>query len=166
MKNNLSSLINIGKFFVVTSLISCSPILKAGNISSKSQITATVIQFEFTQFPIYAQLIPQELPIPVRKRTTFKLYLWNKAEELEGIPYIKAGLTPHVWLWMEMKSGSHGSSVPAIVSPSMNSQGEVVPGAYDVTQLVFTMPREWQIHLELKQKDGTIVDEVVNNIWI
>jgi len=112
-----------------------------------------------------ATLVPLQSSIPVRKGTSFKLKFWNLNQGTIDGPYSDPGLNPHIWLWMEMPSGSHGS-LPVTVTQSLDSQGVKEAGVYDVKGAVFTMPGEWELHLDLLQSDGAKVDEAVQKIWI
>jgi hypothetical protein len=148
--------------------LSCSPILKKGQPHGQTQnLSSYQSQFiEFSKVPFQAQFKPQVEPIPVRKKTHFKLYIWDRTEGSPSGPYTDPSFIPSVRLWMQMKSGSHGSDSPISLSSSLDSEGQVEPGVYDVKGLVFTMSGEWEVHLELKQSDGTVVDAGMQNVWV
>lgn len=89
----------------------------------------------------------------------FTLRFWNPELGTINGPYIDPGHFVFVKLWMpEM---GHGSS-PVITRPALESGGAVIPGVFNVTDVYFVMPGEWEIITQLRQ-DGTsnsvILDE-------
>lgn len=59
-------------------------------------------------------------------------------------------LTPFIW----MESMGHGSS-PIIVT-------KLGDGIYELSEIYFTMPGDWQLHLQLKKNNALVEDVVIN----
>ena len=120
----------------------------------------------FLKLKMQANLIPEEVPIPLNRATTFKLQFWSEGQEGALKKFDQdPPLTPHVWLYMRMPSGAHGSA-PVKVSPSLDVSGNPIPGVYEVSHLVFTMVGEWDIHIELINEDKKVIDEFVHIVQI
>ena len=152
----------------VIGMSGCSPLLKKGVIAGKTQNQFSRVGSpgEFRNLALFFRLTPLSSRIRVGQEASFRLVFWREGEGSADGPYNDPGLLPHVWLWMRMPAGDDHGSFPVEVTPSLNAQGEVVPGSYEVTQAIFNMGREWEIHIELKRADGTVVDAVVQTIWI
>jgi hypothetical protein len=122
-------------------------------------IAAKECPIHFDKVGFCAKLIAVDSPIPTRKSTSFKLRIWDVTHGTSDGPFANPGLIPYVSLYMHMAAGGHGS-----LEVTTAASSEV--GIYDVTGAVFTMLGEWEIRLQLKKNDGTVVDETVQNITI
>lgn len=152
----------------IIGIVGCSPLLKKGVIAGRTQNQFSRVGSpgEFHSLGLSFQLTSLDSRIRVGQEASFRLVFWREGEGSVNGPYSDPGLFPHVWLWMRMPAGDDHGSFPVEVTPSRDSQGVIVPGSYEVTQVVFNMGREWEIHIELKRADGTVVDAAVQTIWI
>ncbi len=148
--------------FICLSVVGCSPLFKEPKLRevnrSRPPLGSTL---NFNQLNVSAKLILVSDSAQVGRKTSFRLILWPKT----GV-YLNQGLLPHVWLWMVMASGSHGSS-PVSVESSLDESFQPILGSYEVKNANFTMAGEWEIHIQLKDESGAVVDdEVVQYIWV
>jgi hypothetical protein len=170
MKNFRMSLLFI---LLLSFLMGCSPILKTSGPASKQSTEKSALSdcpLDFKKVAYCGQLAPLQKTLIVGNSNQYKLGFWQKDVANFMGPYSDPGLTPHVWLWMVMPTGSHGS-LPVLVSQDIDASGIVVPGVYQVSQVVYTMPCRsqeewWEIHVELKKADGTIADEAVQKLCL
>lgn len=158
--------IQILLFSIAIGCMSCSPILKKGPIHSKNVSQGSKIGSPgyFQKADIYFQILPVDQKLISNRDSTLKITFWK--DRSLGIK--EFGLTdelePYVWLWMPMPSGSHGTS-PVSTSQDLEN-GQIKLGFYTITEAYFSMPGEWEVHIDLKQKDGKIVDAAVQTIEI
>lgn len=153
---------------ILLALGGCSPLLKKGVISARtqSQFSRVGSPSVFENLALSFQLTPLNANIRVGQRVSFRLTFWREGEGTSVGPFVDPGLSPHVWLWMRMPGGDDHGSSQVVVVPTLNTEGESSIGSYDVTRVVFNMAREWEIHIELRRADGTVVDAVIQTIWI
>lgn len=55
----------------------------------------------------------------------------------------------------------HHGSAPTQIEHILNEQGEAVLGAYDVSNIYFTMAGEWDVRVAVKYPDGTSEMQVI-----
>lgn len=149
-------------------LMSCSPMAKTPQAKSTevSRDIPSGVQdcpFEFSKVMYCAQLGRLNKQYVVGKPMSFKLGFWEKDVGTFAGPYVDPGLEVHTWLWMKMETMSHGAAAITVNKSSID-------GIYDLTNLVFSMPPRnerqwWELHVQLKKADGTVVDEAVQAIW-
>ncbi len=65
---------------------------------------------------------------------------------------IEPGLPFAVSLWMPRMG--HGSA-PTQLQRVLDSQGQVLTGTYQVSNMYFVMPGDWDVRVTLKYQDGT-----------
>ncbi len=149
---------------IVLILMGCSPLLskrspKHSSFSKRSEVYDPQCPFSFYDLELCAELRPLETP-RVGRSIPYQLVFWSRIEGNPWGPYIDPGLQPHIWLWMNMPTGGHGSS-PVRIESSLNENGEVEEGVFKVKNIVFTMQGAWEIYLQLKDQDGNIIDEAL-----
>ncbi|MEO5971119.1 MAG: hypothetical protein ABIQ95_14415, partial [Bdellovibrionia bacterium] len=83
----------------------------------------------------------------------FTLRFWKLGEGNISGPYSEPTLPVFVRLWMP--SMGHGSS-PVSLSPSLDSNGVIIPGVYEVTQVYFVMRGKWEIQVQLQNKSQVV----------
>lgn len=66
---------------------------------------------------------------------------------------VEPGLSFEVMLWMP--SMGHGSA-PTQIQRVLDAQGQVVAGVYEVTNMYFLMPGDWDVRVSLKGRDGQV----------
>jgi len=86
----------------------------------------------------------------------FKLRFWQAGKGNANGPYFEPNLPVFVRLWMP--SMGHGSS-PVTLTPALDSNGLVMPGVYDVTQVYFVMRGNWEIQIQLKDAEKSKIVE-------
>jgi len=153
----------------ILSLSACSPLAKGQKKRSAKSRAVSDCSLEFRNLKVCAQLGGAQEFYPVGQSVSFKLVFWQKDSSSFFGPYVDLGFTPHAWLWMIMPSGNHGSR-PITVSKALDAGGGVKDGIYDVTDVFFSMPPQsegewWELHIELKNSEGIIVDEAVHLLW-
>lgn len=152
----------------------CSPLAKSPSPSTdrttqRNQGQKQDCLLEFTKLRLCGQVASNERPFTVGKSHTLKLAFWEKDRGTIFGPYVDPGLQVHARLWMQMPSRSHGAGAIS-VSPARNSANEPWIGIYSVESVIFTMPPRgqdewWEIHVDLKQADGTPVDQAFQVLW-
>ena len=154
--------------FVILTSLGCSPKILEPDLNhlEETEVESHPDAVQGSLCPIYfpvlnlcAEFVPQESPVPVRKHVSFNLQFRKVEGGFVSGDLVDPGLTPSVFLWMVMKTGSHGSKLP---DNPPRSQGV---GKFVVTPLVFTMHGVWQIHLRLL-KDDQVVEEGYQEILI
>ena len=69
-------------------------------------------------------------------------------------------LTDELKVTVFMPMMGHGSS-PTTITALKDASGKLIPGAYQVSKIYFTMGGEWEIHIMLKNADGTSQTQTV-----
>lgn len=143
------------------------PSLKQRKILQSRATSECPIHFKTLNY--CGQLASPSGPYPVGEAISLKLALWQRNTSNFLGPYSDPGLTPYAWLWMNMRSGSH-NSLPVVTTQAQDTHRQAISGVYDLNNVVFTMAPQsegdsWEIHLELKQADGTVIDSAVQTLW-
>ncbi len=82
-----------------------------------------------------------------------KVYFWHKDQP--GTYADLGTLQLGVKLWMpDMGHGSQKVKVDSAKDPN----GQSLPGIYDAAEVMFVMSGEWEIHFQLKDSTGKIVE--------
>ena len=93
---------------------------------------------------------------PAEEQTgSFELAFWRAGKPESGGPYVDPASTVAVKLWMPAMG--HGSS------PVKIAHGDA--GKFQVTDVYFVMPGDWEIHVLLKN-GSNVVDEAVLPVHI
>jgi hypothetical protein len=154
-------------------LQACSPLSKSSGAAPQKGLLQNRYKldcpFHFKKLHLCAQIGPIQRPIPIGQPISFQLAFWHKDEGAFFGPYVDPGLIPIAWLWMIMPSGDHGSH-PIVVTKKLDSNSQPLQGLYDVKEVSFSMPpqgpmQRWELHIQLRQNDGTSVDTAVQTIW-
>lgn len=66
---------------------------------------------------------------------------------------VDTGLPFEVSLWMP--SMGHGSA-PTQIQPAVNDRGQAITGTYQIKNMHFLMPGDWDIRVTLKYQDDTL----------
>lgn len=150
--------------------VGCSPLLnppKGNLVPFESPEINEDCPLDFEQANLCAKLVPTRVPVPVMQRTVFELYFWNRDSGNPSGPYTDPsndGYEVRVKLWMYMPAGSHGSN-PVIIEPNQNQSHQPIQGVYRLSQLVFSMPGKWEVHVGLF-KGSVQVEQVIYEILI
>ncbi len=94
---------------------------------------------------------PKKVEIPTPKdQAEFKIQFFKKNRTHE-----KYTLAETIRVKLFMPSMGHGSQ-PTSVSQETDDQGHPIPGSYRVKDVLFSMPGDWEIRVELKKHDKVI----------
>lgn len=99
---------------------------------------------------------PQSVELPTEKDTAeFTLTFFKKGSN----PKVPVSTPPaeSVYVKLFMPSMGHGSH-PTQVTEAKDEKGNPVPGTYQVKNVLFSMPGDWLIQVQLKQA-GKVLDQ-------
>lgn len=82
----------------------------------------------------------------------FQIRFWNPKTGSANGPFVDPEHSVFVKLWMP--DMGHGSS-PVTVTATVGSDGSVLPGVFDASDVYFVMGGHWEIWIQLR--DGTIL---------
>jgi hypothetical protein len=110
--------------------------------------TSTDCPIELKSTPLCASLT-WATPPAEQANNAYRLRFWVKGQSPAG-PYVEPASTLTVKPWMP--AHGHGTSATTVTAVGV--------GEYDVTNVNFTMPGEWQIQHLLKNADGTLLEQL------
>jgi hypothetical protein len=97
---------------------------------------------------------PKQVELPTEKDAA-EFTLTFKKKTVAGATPISTPLAESVYVKLFMPSMGHGSH-PTQVIPLRDSQGNLVPGQYQVKNVLFSMPGDWLIQVQLKKADQVL----------
>lgn len=102
-------------------------------------------------------------PVAEAVNSPFQLRFWKMGEGTANGPYADPPHAVAVKLWMPAMG--HGSS-PVTVTPAVESGGTRISGIFDVNNVYFIMPGDWEIHVQLIHGNNRIHEESIAKIHI
>lgn len=116
-------------------------------VSVRSGSPSSTCKLQFKKSALCVSLAFDRNP-QVGEDSSFVLKFWKPGAERT---YVDPPSTLHVFLWMP--SMGHGSAKVKIEHPET--------GTFDVTNVYFTMPGVWDVHIQLIDNNQKVLDEVV-----
>jgi len=93
---------------------------------------------------------------------SFRLVFFKPDQPTIAVEPSSVSNTASVFVKLWMPEMGHGSQ-KVVTIPAKDAQGANLPGEYDATEVYFVMGGTWEIHIQLKDASGNVLDSAKIN---
>lgn len=158
----------LGLFFIL--FFGCSPLGNQGKgpqLKIQNHLTEVGSPGSFPSLGLSFLLTTSESPLRVDRIYSYRLVFWREGDGNAAGPWVDPVLIPVIKLWMRMPSGDGHSGIGGVDGVTLTLQS---PGEYTAEGIGFTMTSrrsgDWEFHIQLKNSQGEIIQEVVQTTTI